>query len=95
MKKIIKKYLYKYFKNIYFSLDYYLNLKKINGLKLHNFEIKNINFSMYSTENFSNPSWQKKETEVIINLLKNNDLFLNLGANMDITFVWRQNLRLK
>ncbi len=82
MKKVIKKYLYKYFKNIYFSLDYYLNLKKINGLKLHNFEIKNINFSMYSTENFTNPSWQKKETEVIINLLKNNDLFLNLGANI-------------
>ncbi len=82
MKKIIKKYLYKYFRNIYFSLDYYLNLKKINGLKLHNFEIKNINFSMYSTENFTNPSWQKKETEIIINLLKNNEIFLNLGANI-------------
>lgn len=82
MKKIIKKYLYKYFKNIYFSLDYYLNLKKTNGLKIHNFKIKDINFSMFSSENFTNPSWQKKETEIIINLLKNNEIFLNLGANI-------------
>ncbi len=74
--------MYKYFKNIYFSLDYYLNIRKIDKLKKYNFEIKDINFSMYSTENFINPSWQKKETEIIIKLLKNNEIFINLGANI-------------
>tara|TARA_Y100000768_G_C23945505_1_gene667379 strand:+ start:435 stop:1316 length:882 start_codon:yes stop_codon:yes gene_type:complete len=82
LKKILKKFLYKYFRNIYYSLDYYLNLKKINKLKKYNFTIKDINFSMYSTENFINPSWQKKETDIIINLLKNNETFINLGANI-------------
>ena len=82
MKKIIKKYLYKYLRNIYYSLDYYFNLKKINKLKKYNFEIKDINFPMYSTKNFTNPSWQKKETDIIINLLKNNETFINLGANI-------------
>ena len=39
---------------------------------------------MFSSENFTNPSWQKKETEIIINLLKNNEIFLNLGANIGL-----------
>ena len=82
LKKFVKLFLFKYFINIYSSFEYYLNLKKINKLKLYQFEIMNLSFSMFSTKNFIDPSWQKKETEVIINLLKNNDLFLNLGANI-------------
>ena len=70
LKKILKKYLYKYFKVFYYSVDYFLNLKKINNLKRYNFKIKNINFSMYSTKNFSNPNWQKNETNIIIKLLE-------------------------
>ena len=60
-KKILKKYLFNYFKNIYFSLDYYSNLKKIKKFKKYNFYVKKNHFSMYSSENFTNPSWQKKE----------------------------------
>ena len=82
LKKILKKYLYKYFKVFYYSVDYFLNLKKINNLKRYNFKIKNINFSMYSTKNFSNPNWQKNETNIIIKLLEKNHTFINLGANI-------------
>jgi FkbM family methyltransferase len=81
LKKFIKFFLYKYFSKIFHLLDYYINIVKINKLKLHHFNINEVLFSMFATPNFIDPSWQKKETDVIAKILKNNEIFINLGAN--------------
>jgi FkbM family methyltransferase len=50
---------------------------------------------MYSSKNFTNPSWQKKETEIIVDLLKHNDVFINLGANIGYYVCLASNFKVK
>ncbi len=94
-KFLIKKILYKYFNNLYLSIDHFLNLIKIDKLPLYNFKKGNYKFSMFTTKNFTNRNWQNKETEIILLILKNSNMFINLGANIGYYVCLASNFKLK